>query len=366
MLRQKKFNIAETNIANIGSEIDKKAREGAGKTEAAWKDAGKSVGLQIWRIENFKVVPIAKENHGKFFKGDSYIILNTYNPKGQQTLNYDLHFWLGTETTQDEAGTAAYKTVELDDVLGCKPIQHREVEGFESPLFLSYFPVFLLRDGGAESGFKTVKPQEYRPRLLHLKGTARHVVVKEVPLSHTSLNKGDVFILDAGLKIYQWNGSKSSGAEKVKGAEVCRFIDADRKGLPTVTVFAETDGDLGPFWAALGGQGPIKEAEEGGADKVARSEKSLYRLSDANGTLTFTEVAKSQIKRSSFDTKDAFVFDTGYEVFAWVGKEASVGERRGALQYAQDYLAKYGRPLHLPITRVVEGGESDAFNNALS
>ena len=45
---------------------------------------------------------------------------------------------------QDEYGTAAYKTVELDTYLDDKPIQHREVEGHESELFLSYFPAGIM------------------------------------------------------------------------------------------------------------------------------------------------------------------------------------------------------------------------------
>lgn len=55
-------------------------------------------------------------------------------------LEQHIHFWLGSSVSNDEAGVAAYKTVELDDFLGGAPIQHRETEGAESQRFRSYFP----------------------------------------------------------------------------------------------------------------------------------------------------------------------------------------------------------------------------------
>lgn len=44
------------------------------------------------------------------------IVLQTYKKDVKtEAMSYDLHFWLGSKTSQDEAATAAYKTVELDD-----------------------------------------------------------------------------------------------------------------------------------------------------------------------------------------------------------------------------------------------------------
>ena len=144
--------------------------------------------------------------------------LHIQTEKTPAGFRWDIHFWLGKNTSQDEAGVAAYKTVELDDLLGGAPIQHREVEGHESQQFLNLFKQYggiKYLEGGVESGFKKVNRDEYEKRLLHVKGK-RNVRVFPVDVSYKSLNKGDVFILDCGLKLFQWNGPKSSKAERAK------------------------------------------------------------------------------------------------------------------------------------------------------
>jgi len=363
MLKQKVYNVADSNIANLGTELEKKVKEAAAKTEKAWDNAGKEVGLQIWRIEKFHVVSWPKDHYGTFYTGDSYIVLNTYKKKGQDALCWDVHFWLGTYTTQDEAGTAAYKTVELDDRLGGAPVQHREVQGYESELFMSYFKNEIkLLEGGVETGFKHVEAEKYHPRLLWLKGKKR-VRVTQVELSHNSLNSGDIFILDAGLTIFQWNGKSAGVAEKSKAAQIARAIADERNGKPKIIV-VEDGHEEESFWKAMGGKGAVKSAAEGGKDEEEEKKgtKRLCRLSDSSGKLAVTEVATGdKVKKNLLESKDVFILDSGAEVFVWIGKGASVGERKKALQYADEYLKTYNRPVHTPICRILEGGENETF-----
>lgn len=371
MLKAKEYNLADSNIANLGSDLDKKIRQAAANTEDAWKGAGKKLGLEIWRIEKFHVKAWPKDQYGSFYSGDSYIVLHTYKKKpDSDALAWDVHFWLGKHTSQDEAGTAAYKTVELDDLLNGAPVQHREVQGHESEMFMKYFNNQIrLMEGGVDSGFHHVEPEKYTPRLLHLKGKKR-VRVTQVDLVAGSLNSGDVFILDAGLKLYQFNGRKSGPQEKMKGAQTSRAISDERKGLPQIFVIEEGEkgSDSKEFWTAMGGEAAIKTAEEGGSDDDAENEgnkvRKLFRLSDASGTMTFSEVGSgSNIKRNQLDSSDVFIFDDGAEVFAWIGKKSSVEEKKKALSFAQDYLTKYNRPIWLPICRILEGAENETFEN---
>jgi len=135
MLKQEKLDIAQTNMALFGSDIEKEIKKHAANGEPAWKSAGKEPGIQVWRVEKFQIKEWPKNQYGNFFDGDSYIVLHTY--KKEDKVLYNVHFWLGEHTSQDEAGTAAYKTVELDDYLGGLPVQYREVQGYESKEFFT-------------------------------------------------------------------------------------------------------------------------------------------------------------------------------------------------------------------------------------
>jgi len=367
-LKKEVHKLEDSNVENIGSAEDKAARVAAASTEKAWAKAGKKPGMQIWRIEKFKVKK-SKTPVGTFYNDDSYICLNTYKKPDQEKLFWDVHFWLGTTTSQDEQGTAAYKTVELDDFLGGDPVQHREVSGHESSLFLGYFKEcggIKLLEGGVESGFNHVKPEEYRARLLHVKGKKK-VRVVEVPLKVDSLNIGDVFILDNGMDIYQWQGKAAGRMEKWAAGNLCRAIDDERRGKPEVHVMTQGDKDEAVFFKFFG-EGVDSSAVQGeGADDAEwekKSEKIMFQLSDASGSLTFTEVCKGKLDKSKLNGDDVFIVDCGCEIFVWIGSKSSKEERRNGMKYAQQYLKDFGRPDFLPISKIQEKGENDAFNAA--
>jgi len=366
MLKETKIDITQTNLALFGSDTEKEIKKHAAEGEPAWKTCGKAPGVEVWRVEKFQIKPWPKEKYGSFYDGDSYIVLHTY--KKEDKLLYDVHFWLGQFTSQDEAGTAAYKTVELDDYLSGLPVQYREVQGFESEKFLSLFPKITIQKGGIDSGFKHVEAEKYRSRLLHIKGTIKQTVVREVPLTHASLNSGDVFILDEGLNIYQFQGRGASGGERVKAATIARGIDDERGSKVQVHVLDEENEekangkdaeDWKHFWAALGGKHPIKK--DAGVDAAVKQVRQIYKVSDASGKLTYTEVA---FKKSSLHEDDVFVVSTGPIIYTWVGKSANANEKRSAFQFAQKYLNEHPDLCKsIPIVRILSGAENDEFHS---
>jgi len=361
--------LEDSNMANYGSEEHKEMRKDAAKKEKAWQNVGQEKGLQIWRIEKFKVKHWPKDKYGEFYGGDSYIILHTKeNDEGKK--EYDVFFWLGAETSQDEAGTAAYKTVELDDYLGDEPVQYREVQGNESKGFLGLFPKVTILDGGVDSGFRHVKAKEYKPRLLHVTGFKKHVQVCQVGLDVANLNNSDSFVLDCGLSVFQFNGSKSSAWEKRKANAIVDELQASRHGKVKTTLIIDgvedTDNPLiDEFWSYFGQQ-PKEIADAAPEQKVPDYTLSLHHISDASGVMEINEVCSGKLDKSKLDSNDAFILDGGGSLYVWIGAKANKAEKREAMKYAVDYLHDQGRDSGVPIARVMEGKEPDAFWNCFN
>jgi len=328
-----------------------------------FEGAGQKEGLEIFRIEDFNPVPY--KNHGKFHVGDSYIVLST--KKTGSSFSWDVHFWLGDESSQDERGAAAMLSVELDDKLGGSPTQHRELQEAESQRFLSYFKAGLkYLPGGVKSGFTKFDPEEVEKRMFRVKGK-RNVQIKEVPLDISSMNKGDCFILDGGKRfsilVYMPEGAKKM--EQFRAVQVANQIrDEDHAGNAEVEVVDRHTGNHAKFFEVLGSGSPDEVPEDTGDDEKAEAdakrETCLYKIEDS----TFKKIASPPLRQSMLETDDAFILSAGQAgLFVWIGKDASKEEKVKAMAEAENLLKNLSLPKGTNITRLVEGTETAVFKS---
>jgi Ca2+-binding EF-hand superfamily protein len=361
----------DTNVGLIGSDEDKKARHDAAKAEPAWEGAGQKPELLVWRIEKMKVHAWPTEEYGSFYRGDSYIVLRTtQNTEGK--LFWDIYFWLGSNTSVDEQGTAAYKTVELDAFLDDAANQHREVEGEESVQFKKLFKNGLTyKEGGIESGFRHVGPRAYDAKLFVVQrsATSHHLTVSQVPMNVSSLNHGDCYVLDAGTEIIVWHGMKSSPFEKEKAVRVAENIEAERHGHAVVKM-ADEEEDV--FWKFFGGKQDVKMSSDQPPPVMgAVGDGLLFRVQAAPGSkdVALVEIARGEIKPDMLTSGAVFVLDAGKEVFVWVGSNAAALTGNGmeaAMQHLNAdpirrkthiSLIKEGKPVSNPLWKDIMDGK---------
>lgn len=387
LVNPKEYDIKDSNVELIGSDLDHRVKYNSAASEPAWNNGkiGQEAGLFIWRIENFEVVPWPKEKTGEFYDGDSYIVLHTYKVGDQ--LGHDIFFWLGSKTTQDEAGTAAYKTVELDEFLHGAATQHRETQQQPSDEFLALFRHYSIRSGGVRSGFTHVEPEEPKEVLTLLRifknpGTARigSIIVHEVEPTWESLDENDVFVLDKGNKIWVWQGKNCSPMEKGKAAQVVN--DMTQAKHVDVEVLSQHESRSRIVVDLLGGKEagrtsfqaprPGAFAKRTAGESRDTRQRKLFRLSDASGQLSFDLVKDGgRMQKSDFDGHDVFIYDTGNRLWVWQGQEASANEKAMWMKVAQAYVRRLqadqeaSEAYLTPISKVVQNHESPAFLKAL-
>mmetsp|Transcript_5752 Transcript_5752/g.10907 ORF Transcript_5752/g.10907 Transcript_5752/m.10907 type:complete len:375 (+) Transcript_5752:163-1287(+) len=369
--------IEESNLFLVGTEEDRKLKKAAAEVEVNWSGVGEEEGTLVWRIENvrdendnpkFGINPWPKVKYGEFHEGDSYIVLRTEKDQTTGTFLYDIYFWIGSKSSQDEYGVAAYKAVELDDFLDDAPVLHREVQFCESEAFLKCFAGnirYLV--GGVDSGFRQVHDDlgdiSMPTRLYLVRKTGKFTRSTQVPLSCDSLNNSDAFLLDNGEVVYTWFGEHSSPFEKNKAAEVAHNLVLSRNGQCSLV---EDCGEIEDFWNILGGKGIIKDSGHNVEFSSPNHQAAkMYCLSDAD---SFIKIEERTAVLENLESDDVFLVDTGDVIYVWIGKGSTLREQSQSMLLAQKHIHALGRDANTNVVRVLEGQEKrvQGFTDVLS
>ncbi|XP_076010185.1 gelsolin-like [Genypterus blacodes] len=336
-------------------------------SQAEFEGAGKEAGLQVWRVEDMELVPVPAAVKGSFYSGDAYLLLNTEAMGKTGRMQYDLHYWIGSECSQDERGAAAIFAVQMDDFLQGKPIQYREVQGHESRAFTGYFKAGLkYMKGGVASGFNHVVINETNvERLLHVKGR-RVVRATEVAVSWDSFNKGDSFILDLGEEIIQWSGSHSNHFEKLKATQVSKGIrDNERCGRAKLQLCGE-GAEPERMLEVLGEKSELPEtqSDDTKTDVSNRKQAKLYQVSNADGDMEVSVVAdQNPFSQDALQEGECFILDNGGNghIFVWKGKDANTEERHAVMKSAEQFIKKMNYPPYTRVQVLPQNSETPLF-----
>ncbi|RWS26348.1 hypothetical protein B4U80_01102 [Leptotrombidium deliense] len=333
-------------------------------------DVGQYVGLSVWEIEKFLPNQVDEALHGKFYEGDCYIILKT-TLDDNQALNWEIYYWIGSQTSVDKKACSAIHAVHLRNYLGAQCRTIREEQGQESDEFFALFPdgVDYVEGGRTASGFFTVEEVEVTQRLyrLHeLPERQRQLYMETVPCSKYSLDPRCAFILDAGNYIYVWNGLKSKNTMKQKARLLAEKINKDeRKNKGEIVNFNQGD-ELDEFWNLLG----VRESER--VDNIVEHidferyrpiSPILYQVCLGMGYLELPQVdfEDGKLKPSLLDPKGVYILDCSTDLFVWLGRKSARLVKAAALKLAQELYNMIKRPDYSLVTRCLQGNEPQIF-----
>ncbi|KAF9664747.1 hypothetical protein SADUNF_Sadunf16G0050200 [Salix dunnii] len=189
------------------------------------------VGTEIWRIENFQPFPLPKSDHGKFYMGDSYIVLQTTPGKGGAYL-YDIHFWIGKDTTQPSCNF--FPAVILLLLFACYLSLHDcfcDLDDGKLDTESDSGEFWVLFGGFAPIGKKVANEDDIIPETTPAKLysiTGGEVKIVEGELSKGLLENNKCYLLDCGAEIFVWVGRVTQVEERKAASQAAEEFVASQ------------------------------------------------------------------------------------------------------------------------------------------
>lgn len=243
--------------------------------------------LQMWRVENFKLVAVPEKKIGQFYSSDCYVIqYRTKGPEGK--VEVMIYFWLGSHSTSDDKAAAAVQAKDLDEKLGHTATQVKVVEGREPIHFRTLFKgLLVIHRRGKISGYKE-KSANWRnsiqcTALYQVHGSqALATYATQVPVMASSLNSADCFVLVAPSSVFLWLGGSTSEPERNAAEEIANVFVSNHWMYVTLEIVMEGEEPY-DFWDQIGGQMEYAHDRDPIDYRTQYSEARLFHCSSLTG-----------------------------------------------------------------------------------
>ncbi|ORX41675.1 actin depolymerizing protein [Piromyces finnis] len=335
---------------------------------------GETEGIDIFRIEELSVAMIDPDEYGSFSTGDCYIILNTY--REEKELKHKIFQWIGKQAENDKLFCSAIYSVMLKGLINETENIFREVEGEESDDLKDLFSTdikYLDYNESAESRLSSPYEIQYPLRMYKIFDNGKFHLVET---SHLMFNTNNVFIIDNGFELYQWNGKKSSIKNRVFGNILLKRINSnERNKKAEVKEFEEFEED-DSFWELF----EEERTEENGKCvflysnekygkffEVAKQPSKLYKVPDIESLddidcENYLVAEKFFFDKNLLNSENCYVMDCGVELFLWTGKKASENCRDLVQEFTVKLIPNKLRPNWVGLHRFNEKSENEIFS----
>ena len=346
--------------------------------------------IMMWRVEleddeygntTLRIHKVKKSKRGLFNDGDSYLVLDGRN--AEATGGVRVILWIGPESELDErkGAASAAMQLEIDLRLGGADVAFlsRVVGGREGSAFRDMWRPGQYRviAGGSETAYDPADPESWTPVLFHVKGTAKAMRVHKIPSVAAAMNHGDVFMLNAGERVFTWIGCGASAFEMREGRRIGNEL-SKRQHAEFVVIedhaakYVATEETTAFFALLEGDYEHIADDDDDDDDEVeqsiARKLFSMYKLSDEQTGEVEVEALQRDVPlldKTLLDTDDAFLIDLRSIVVVWVGQGATNQERLGVLAFTEEYLDTCEDDHLSKFTPVVKLDEGDAWPRSM-
>lgn len=328
-------------------------------------DDGHLPGLTIWEIENFVPNKIDEVTHGKFYEGDCYIVLKTFLQENQ--LSWEIYFWIGSKTSLDKKACAAIHAVNLRNFLGARCRTIREEQADESDEFLALFDndIVYIEGEHTGTGFYTIESSTVVTRLYVVRNDETTMHLEPVKSDYERLDAENVFLLDAGLKIYLWHGKKSKNTVKSKSRLMAEKMNKNER-KNRAEIFTELQGHESADFLKLFNIDPEEKPpiREVGIDWIRKTPR-LYIIQLGLGYLEMpqVEVPQQKLTHNLLMSKNVYLLDCSGDLFVWFGRKSTRLVRAAAIKLSQELFNMINRPSFSMITRIQEGTETQLFKS---